>query len=167
MIGIDIVDLKDPLFHYRDERAFRLIKHPEESICDHHNAFWLYWTAKEAVFKQYRKRIHFKPKHYKISISSNHNKIMFRSEIGLGEYVISDEYILAIAYPLNSNYTFKVCNVSDQNILDLIQLELNFEESVGQDSLGLPIILPTGKTVSITDHGRFGAYVIADKVPKV
>lgn len=57
MIGVDIVDLTDPLLKKRNSRALGLISHPQDSCpfaTSDEELFWLYWTAKEAIFKAYR-----------------------------------------------------------------------------------------------------------------
>ena len=64
MIGIDIVDIKDSLFHPRTADHLRYIKakgdqYPEN--IDPTLLYWIDWSAKEAIFKSKRQLILFNP----------------------------------------------------------------------------------------------------------
>ena len=75
MIGIDIVDLTDPLIHERGTRALNLITHSNDQFPDDCNPFWLLWTAKEAVYKSYRKDKAFSPTDIEVQITQKHQGV--------------------------------------------------------------------------------------------
>lgn len=114
MIGVDIVDHSDPLLRKRDERSFRLIRHPQ----DEHDAldvgeeqlFWLYWVAKEATYKAQRARIRFDPK-----------KIVVRIYALGGAWHFQSQNINGFLKQ-NAHYTFGICTVDDK-----VLAEMNYE----------------------------------------
>ena len=74
MIGIDIVDLKDPLLHPRTADHLRFIKakgdqYPENT--DPILLYWIVWSAKEAIFKSKRQLKSFDPKLITVVFSNN------------------------------------------------------------------------------------------------
>ena len=74
MIGIDIVDIKDPLLHPRTADHLRFIKakgdqYPEN--IDPILLYWIVWSAKEAIFKSKRQLKSFDPKLITVVFSNN------------------------------------------------------------------------------------------------
>ena len=70
MLGIDIVDLKDPSFKERSDRTIDLIKNSEDVHIDHPHLFWLFWSAKEAIFKCRREPINFSPSKIPVKVKN-------------------------------------------------------------------------------------------------
>ena len=65
MIGIDIVDIKDPLLHLRTADHLRFIEAEGDQYPEHIDPillYWIVWSAKEAVFKSKRQLKSFDPK---------------------------------------------------------------------------------------------------------
>jgi phosphopantetheinyl transferase len=62
MLGIDIVDIKDPSFKERNSRTLDLISNPDDVSIEHPHIFWILWSAKEAAFKCKREPLNFAPK---------------------------------------------------------------------------------------------------------
>ena len=162
MIGIDITDLHDSLFHNRNVRSLNLILHKNDGLIEHENIFWLLWTAKEAVFKQRRKDDTFNPKSAPIQLIEKGESITFESQCGNGFFEITVNYILAIAYSIEHVPCYKVIQITSNNPNKEVRQELIQDLSPGQnlstDDLGLPIIHPNLHPVSFSHHGRFAAY---------
>lgn len=166
MLGIDIVDLTDPLLKKRSSRAIDLIKSPGDKLIDQTNIFWLLWTAKEAVFKSHREPLVFDPKSIRIELNLKEDVVFFKSDQLEGKMIQSKEYILAVCSDDLSSISFEVFEETSKNWHDrLRELIKDFffkkekDIEIGSDDLNLPILLPTKETISITHHGRFGAFV--------
>lgn len=176
MIGVDIVDHKDPLLRKRDERSFRLIRNTEDRHSDfdisEEQLFWLYWVAKEATYKAIRKRVRFDPKKIPVKISKYDNIWCFQSENING---ILEQ---------NSNYTFGICALSN---VDLNQLNYQIfdcrerdqsagirkrmvkslidkgkgQVSLAVDEMGLPAVRYDGDfhLATFTHHHHLMAYI--------
>ena len=162
MLGIDIVDLSDPQFKSRDKRSLKLILNKGDQLIEHEQIFWLLWCAKEAVFKCHREDIDFSPTSIPIQIN---NELEFNSGNSSGRIEIRSEYILAVCSDNLDNIQYEVVKdrkrVNSKNLREIISkfiLNNNLGESLGSDSLGLPIILPSEQEISISHHGRFGAF---------
>lgn len=163
MLGIDIVDLKDPSFKDRNDRTMSLIQNSEDVHIEHPHLFWLLWSAKEAVFKYHREPINFSPTRIPIQLSESANEISFQSGTTSGSIFITDEYILAICGDLAS-INYHVFDKQDDNWSEGIRFmiiehfrDLGFDYYIGSDDLNLPIIEPSKKEISISHHGRYGA----------
>jgi len=172
VIGIDIVDLTDPKLKIRNARSKKLVLNESEIIPDLPNFFWLYWTAKEAVFKGGRKPINFQPK--SIIIDWNFDDLTFRSSfqgINLqGQCMIEQDYVLSYCHIPNLKINFSIHkNDSGKNWSDKIRTFLiddfkkqNRDVQIAKDEYGLPIIQPTNLPISISHHYRKGAYIYPD-----
>ncbi|MFY0606641.1 MAG: 4-phosphopantetheinyl transferase family protein [Cyclobacteriaceae bacterium] len=166
MVGIDVVDLKDPLLKPRGQRALRLILHPEDQIEKLDNLFWLLWTAKESVFKCKRKVEPFAPQSIPIQIISNKEQLTFRSAEFNGEFIIKEEYIAAVAARNNISTTHYIWKTRTKNPSDevrnkLIELKApNGEFIVETDSSGLPSISSTQSPISFTHHRNYCGFAI-------
>ena len=99
MIGIDIVDIKDSLFHPRTADHLRFIKaksdHYPENI-DPNLLYWIVWSAKEAVFKSKRQLKSFDPKLITVVFS---NDLHFSSKQLSGIVEATPNYVVATAAP--------------------------------------------------------------------
>ena len=163
MLGIDIVDLKDPTFKERNSRSLDLIQNEEDSIIDHPNLFWILWSAKEAVFKCKREPLNFAPKKIPITISQENDGISFASEGIKGQILEKDDYMLAICGDLDQ-IDFHVFEDSNENWGEGVRfMIINYfrdygcDYHIGSDELNLPTIEPDQIEISISHHGRFGA----------
>lgn len=120
MIGVDIIDHKDPLLRPRDERSFRLIRHAsdqhEKSIISEERLFWLYWVAKEAIYKAQRKRVRFDPKKIAVKLIANEAQWIFISE---GIHGVLEQ---------NEHYTFGICARKHVSLQDLNYEIFNCQE---------------------------------------
>jgi phosphopantetheinyl transferase len=163
MLGIDIVDLKDPSFKERSERTIDLIKNEKDMLIEHPYLFWILWSAKEAVFKCKREPLNFAPKKIPITVIEKSGQITFQSENITGKVEITDEYILAICGDVE-NATYETFEKPDENWSEGIRFmvieffrEKGLDYHIGSDDLNLPIIEPAKKEISISHHGRYGA----------
>ncbi|MEQ8905485.1 4'-phosphopantetheinyl transferase superfamily protein [Ekhidna sp.] len=163
MIGIDIVDLKDPSFKERSERSLDLIKNENDSIIEHPRLFWILWSAKEAIFKCKREPLNFAPKKIPVLIKEENGHVTFQSEGIKGKVEITDEFILSICGDLE-NSTYETFEKPNQNWSEGIRFlvieffrEKNLDYHIGSDELNLPVIEPAKKEISISHHGRYGA----------
>jgi len=164
MLGIDIVDIKDPSFQERNDRSFDLITHEQDTVLEHPQAFWLLWSAKEAVFKCKREPLNFSPKKIPIQIVEDGDNFSFRSENIEGFFAITDEYILCICGDLSS-ITYEVFDDSNEYWNEGIRFliieyfrEKGLDYHIGSDDLNLPIIEPSKQLITISHHGRFGVF---------
>ncbi len=163
MLGIDIVDLKDPSFKERNERTLDLIKNDGDTHLDHPYLFWLLWSAKEAAFKCRREPINFSPTKIPIQLTLQNDEISFKSDDLVGNIIIEDEYILAICGDLTEieHHIFVKDNDNWSEGIRFMIIEyfreLGHDYHIGSDDLNLPIIEPSKKEISISHHGRYGA----------
>lgn len=164
MHGIDIVDLEDENFRNRDERALRLIINDSDVLIDHPHLYWLLWSAKEAVFKCNREAINYSPTSIPICLKEENGDIAFSSNDYEGKFEISDQYILAICSDRLSDTKYRVLHGNTPNG-DLLRKEIisffhseGKEFEIGADELNLPILLPSKEPISISHHGKYGAF---------
>ncbi|WP_436517832.1 4'-phosphopantetheinyl transferase family protein [Ekhidna sp. To15] len=163
MVGIDIVDLKDPSFNERDDRTIDLIKNTEDVHIEHPHLFWILWSAKEAIFKCRREPINFAPTKIPVQLKSKDDGITFQSGNLRGMVQIEDDYILSICGDLTSLESH-VFEKKDDNWSEGIRFmiieyfrDLGHDYHIGSDDLNLPIIEPSKQEISISHHGRYGA----------
>ncbi len=164
MIGIDIVDLNDPLFRKRTKRSLDLISNPKDQTIDHPQLFWLFWSAKEAVFKTKREIRSFAPKDIPISLIIEDSKIKFDSEGIKGVIQVDENYILSVAGNENGDLEHLVVNENCDDWSDTVRKKIKshfFKKGISADvsrcEKGLPILndrLP----ISITHHGKYAAF---------
>ncbi|MEM7298033.1 MAG: 4'-phosphopantetheinyl transferase superfamily protein, partial [Bacteroidota bacterium] len=165
VLGIDIVDLSDPKLQERNKRSLKLILCEKDQLIDHENVFWLLWAAKEAVFKCHREAFNFSPTSIPIQFYSEFDELRFSSDSFQGILIINSEYILAVCandLDLIDHQTVTLENGANGDNMrsEIIEFfkekELNFE--MGSDELNLPILLPSNEPISISHHGKFGAF---------
>ena len=163
MLGIDIVDIKDPSFKERNSRTLDLISNPDDVSIEHPHIFWILWAAKEAVFKYKREPLNFAPKKIPIKLSERNGSITFQSGEIKGEIKVTDEYILAVCGDLE-NISYKVFEKPNDDWSEGIRFmiieffrDLGLDYHIGSDELNLPIIEPSKEEISISHHGRYGA----------
>ena len=156
MIGIDIIDLHDPLLKNR-AGSNRFILHPDDHIT---RDFWDYWAAKEAIFKCQRKVGPFKPKDIPINFISDK---IFHSEGWEGTVISTENYCLSLAGSVTDHFIFNK-QTSDPSLEIRNKISRWFIEkheivtSVTSDVNGLPILSHNKAPISITHHGRFMAF---------
>lgn len=163
MLGIDIVDLKDPSFKERNERTIDLIKNDEDVQIEHPHLFWILWSAKEAIFKCRREPINFAPTKIPVQLKQENGTITFSSGNITGTISIEDEYILALCGDLASleHHIFEENNDNWSEGIRFMIIEyfreLGHDYYIGSDDLNLPIVEPSKNEISISHHGRYGA----------
>jgi phosphopantetheinyl transferase (holo-ACP synthase) len=122
LIGIDIIDHSDPLLRKRDERSFRLIRHPldihPDTEISEEALFWHYWVAKEAVYKAKRALIRFDPKQIEIQLQLINDAWCFNSGSIHGSLI------------QNQRYTYGICA---ESTLTLDALNHEIFESTSKD----------------------------------
>lgn len=164
MIGIDIVDLKDPLFKARSPRSLSLISNENDKSIDHPQLFWLFWSAKEAVFKTNREVKSFAPKDIPIKLKVKNSKITFKSGDVKGKIKVKKKYILAVATTKDEKLKHSIVKEQSDNWSTTIRrkittyfLDKGISAEVNRAPNGLPILndrLP----ISITHHGNYAAF---------
>lgn len=166
MLGIDIIDLSDPLLKERSKRSLELIQSPEDQTIDHAHLFWLLWTAKEAVFKCRREPLVFDPKSIEIKLEAKGDEILFQSDTIKGKIIQTSEYVLAVCSDDLSSVSSEVYEEENKNWNDRLRqlikdffLKKGTELEIGSDDLNIPVLLPSKVPISITHHGKFGAFV--------
>ena len=170
MLGIDIVDLKDPLLKERDDRSLQKIKNEEDTTIKHKQLFWLLWSAKEAVFKFYREPLNFSPTNIPIQLKEDDGKISFKSNQAEGIITVTPEYILALCGNLE-DLDYHIFEKKDNDwshgirkmILEYFKGK-GKEYQIGSDDLNLPVIHPPQSVISISHHGRYGAVAYSKKL---
>lgn len=168
MIGIDVVDLKDPLLQSRDSTSLRFILHAEDQIDlikNHPVGFWIVWAAKESVFKAHRKHIRFDPLQIQVQLlSKDPEGFYFESGSLMGKISIFTESVLACCCTVE-RFIFKVAESNSKDPSQevralLIQDYLNQAGeaiSIGSEDK-MPVLLPSKTPVSFSHHRRFLAY---------
>jgi phosphopantetheinyl transferase (holo-ACP synthase) len=165
MIGIDVVDLKDPLIKSRDPETFRFIVPTNdqiELIRSHPFGFWIIWTAKESVFKALRKDIRFDPLQIPVQFSASDTKYFtFQSGAFSGKVYLSTEYVLACCGPVTYKVVERKSGTPSMEVRTLLMQDYLRETGNGT-TIGtidkMPVLLPSEKPVSFSHHGRFLAY---------
>ncbi len=181
MIGIDVVDLKDPLLKPRNRSHLRFINHRNEHLgkfpkkITDNEIYWIYWAAKEAVFKFYRMEETFDPKQIEIQILSvsfgQEIQVKYKSEHTDGNIWLNHSCIVAIAHgPEAKNVVWQLFDISkaqgtDSEILRslasryLYNHHLLNTQFIGE---GIPSLLETRSEqtlpVSLSHHNRYGAF---------
>ena len=172
MLGIDIVDLTDPLLKERTDRTVKMIKNSKDVHIEHPHLFWILWSAKEAVFKCKREPLNFAPSNIPIQIRKEGGSVLFNSGDIEGKIEITEDYIIAICGDLEE-IGFQVFNKPDENwsegirkmIIDFFK-EKGYDFQIGSDDLNLPTILPAASEISISHHNRFGVVAFSHSILK-
>lgn len=166
MHGIDIVDLNDPKLKERDERSLKLILHEADNLIEHPAIFWVLWSAKEAVFKCNREAINFSPTSIQINLKVSDNQITFTSGSYSGIVLSTEDYILSVCSDqlsevhhqvISTNELMDGSKLRDEVLAFFTKQHLDFE--MGADDLNLPILLPAKEPISISHHGKWGAFI--------
>lgn len=171
MLGIDLVDLDDPLLKYRNERSFRFIAHPQDSFSQGLHDFWYFWTAKEAVFKTKRELTRFAPKNIPIQLlipDEKENYIRFHSGPQInGRIYREDQVIIAIATKIDpKDITFHYFKQTTYNeskevreaLQSYVSEHLRRDVHVTTNHNGLPQLNHKQLPVSFSHHGRYLAF---------
>ncbi|MEO9476672.1 MAG: 4'-phosphopantetheinyl transferase superfamily protein [Cyclobacteriaceae bacterium] len=175
MVGIDIVDHLDPLLRMRDERAFRLIRHPEDanpSPPDNIEMnFWLFWAAKESVFKNHRELKRFDPKIIPIKINRHEGAYHFQSEQVRGTITQNHDFTLSVCSTLPSldqtYYQYFNLLAQDQSLKireltsHYLRSTTNSEVQISRDHSGLPIAIIDSHPhkLTFTHHHRYMGFI--------
>lgn len=175
MVGIDIVDHSDRLLRKRDDRAFRLITHPEDSHSirqDIHqeSLFWLFWAAKEATYKCHRATIRFDPKTIPINLFEKENNLYFSSMSVNGRLEQNKDYTLATCSinGLESTFSEIYQQVTKDESATIRKLMINsllskygLQATISSDSNGLPIAVFNSKThlATFTHHHTYLGFI--------
>ncbi|MEO9870100.1 4'-phosphopantetheinyl transferase family protein [Ekhidna sp.] len=170
MLGIDIVDLKDPLLSNRTDRTLELIKSPEDVLIEHPHLFWILWSAKEAIFKCRREPINFAPSKIPVEIRKEGDQITFVSNELKGKTLIETDYVISLCGDIEE-IAFNVFDRQGEDwsngirdmIIDYFK-EKGRHYTVGSDDLNLPILLPSKSLISVSHHCRFGAVAFPKKL---
>ncbi|MEP5613498.1 MAG: 4'-phosphopantetheinyl transferase superfamily protein [Cyclobacteriaceae bacterium] len=162
MIGIDIVDLKDPLFRERTNRSLDLISSENDQYIDHPKLFWLLWSAKEAVFKTKREIKSFAPREISIVLRKDGSNIKFESDGIEGEIWVHEDSIFSVAGDSEA-FEYSVVNEKTSNWSATIRKKItkHFSEqgiSASVSKSGSLPVLNDRLPISITHHGEFAAF---------
>lgn len=170
MVGIDIIDLTDPLLKSRNTDTLRFISHPSDTIVGTGNPgsmFWSFWAAKESVFKARRRDVRFDPKVIPISLKRAHeSRLEFVSDDYVGDVEIAPGYVIAKC-SLNSHavhFSWKRFSGADSRkaVRDFAAGEYGgmFGSTVTIGPIEkMPFILPDRIPVSFSHHGSLIAYI--------
>ncbi|MEP0369365.1 MAG: 4'-phosphopantetheinyl transferase superfamily protein [Cyclobacteriaceae bacterium] len=175
LVGVDIVDHSDPLLRMRDERAFRLIRHPKDLNTsppdDIEKNFWLFWAAKESVFKNHRELKRFDPKIIPIKINRQQGLYHFQSGQVKGTITQNHDFTFSICTALPSldqtYYQYFNLLAQDQSlkIRELTSRYLkdttNSEAKISRDDSGLPIAIINSRLhkLTFTHHHRYMGFI--------
>ena len=169
MIGIDIVDIKDPLLHLRTADHLRFIKakgdqYPEN--IDPILLYWIVWSAKEAVFKSKRQLKSFDPKLITVIFS---NDLHFSSKKLLGTVETTPSYVVATAAPPSMELMHQIWmnhqKASSQKIIRARIIAyfkpLNIRFTLDENQLPLLCVNEEKEfPISLTHHGNYLAFCI-------
>ena len=167
MIGIDIVDLKDPLLHPRTADHLRFIKakgdqYPENT--DPILLYWIVWSAKEAIFKSKRQLKSFNPKLITVVFSNN---LYFSSKQLSGTVEATSNYVVATAAPPSMELMHQIWmnyqKASSQKIIRerIIAYFKPLNTRFTLDENQLPLLCVNEEKefpISLTHHGNYLAF---------
>ena len=169
MIGVDIVDLTDPLLKKRNSRALGLISHPHDSCpfaTSDEELFWLYWTAKEAIFKAYRLPgelpVAFSPKSIAVAYHTFEDGKMYFESNGTppatGYTQLAKEHLLSVA-TLGAIASVQVSRFALDTSDHSHEIRGKFDKPIVTGQHGLPEVVIDGfrQPVSLSHHHRLGA----------
>ncbi|MDG1105343.1 MAG: 4'-phosphopantetheinyl transferase superfamily protein [Cyclobacteriaceae bacterium] len=169
MIGIDIVDIKDSLFHPRTADHLRYIKakgdqYPEN--IDPTLLYWIVWSAKEAIFKSKRQLILFNPKLITVVFSNNSH---FSSKDLVGTVETTPNYVVATAAPPSMEVMQQIWmnnqKASSQKIIRARIIAyfkpLNIRFTLDENQLPLLCVNEEKEfPISLSHHGNYIAFCI-------
>ena len=169
MIGIDIVDIKDSLFHPRTADHLRYIKakgdqYPEN--IDPTLLYWIVWSAKEAIFKSKRQLISFDPKLITVVFSNNSH---FSSKDLVGTVETTPNYVVATAAPPSMELMHQIWmnhqKASSQKIIRARIIAyfkpLNIRFTLDENQLPLLCVNEEKEfPISLSHHGNYIAFCI-------
>ena len=169
MIGIDIVDLKDPLLHPRTADHLRFIKakgdqYPENT--DPILLYWIVWSAKEAIFKSKRQLKSFDPKLITVVFSNN---LYFSSKQLSGTVEATSNYVVATTAPPSMELMHQIWKnyqkASSQKIIRERIIAyfkpLNIRFTLDENQLPLLCVNEEKEfPISLTHHGNYLAFCI-------
>jgi hypothetical protein len=171
MIGIDLVDLKDPLLKERFSPSMRFISHPSDQIIPHPQIFWLMWTAKEAVYKANRQSIAFDPKKIPVICQSGDSNYTFTSDNISGQFIFSEELIIAICSFEGRSFKYDFWeseNLSSASTEVRSRAKIHYflnngnKVNIGIDKSGIPIFMESEIPLTFTHHGRYCGFIYLD-----
>jgi phosphopantetheinyl transferase len=169
VIGIDIVDIKDSLFHPRTADHLRYIKakgdqYPEN--IDPNLLYWIVWSAKEAIFKSKRQLILFNPKLITVVFSNNSH---FSSKDLVGTVETTPNYVVATAAPPSMEVMQQIWmnhqKASSQKIIRARIIAyfkpLNIRFTLDENQLPLLCVNEEKEfPISLSHHGNYIAFCI-------
>jgi phosphopantetheinyl transferase len=169
VIGIDIVDIKDSLFHPRTADHLRYIKakgdrYPEN--IDPTLLYWIVWSAKEAIFKSKRQLILFNPKLITVVFSNNSH---FSSKELVGTVETTPNYVVATAAPPSMEVMQQIWmnhqKASSQKIIRARIIAyfkpLNIRFTLDENQLPLLCVNEEKEfPISLSHHGNYIAFCI-------
>ncbi|MEQ9374979.1 MAG: 4'-phosphopantetheinyl transferase superfamily protein [Imperialibacter sp.] len=170
MIGVDIVDLTDPLLKPRSQRELRFISHPNDHCpkdIGEETLYWLLWAAKEAIFKAERQDQAFSPKEIEVMYSKTVGDRLLYSGRWVNEIngysILKKDNIISVVTTANieavkwNTFKLKTSNQS-QELRDCFQKEMGPGFQLLRDVAGLPIVRHDGTTTpaSISHHHHLG-----------
>lgn len=184
MIGNDIVDfelakietnwqrprLLDKIFSTKEQDYIALSSDPFKT-------FWTLWAAKEAAYKLYtqlKPRRFYSPKGFICSIEGKSLKVSYQefkcyvqtrltSQYVLAEASLDGKDIISEVIVFDKKSTKGVSALVKQELLKGIAKNYQVEDSslnIEKDDMGVPLVFLKSRklNVSVTHHGRFGAY---------
>jgi phosphopantetheinyl transferase (holo-ACP synthase) len=169
LIGIDIFDRSDERTRNRTFDDLRFILADGESVFDHPLIFWLFWTAKEAVFKAVRNPIsQFFPK--KITIILDEKSLEFSSKyetlVFQGKCIVTNDYVMSYCHVPHLKTKFSIIHhdIKDwsTHIRSIATADLkktNQHLKITIDADGLPMIAILNLPICFSHHHHQGAYI--------
>jgi len=187
MVGNDIVDLAeaqqtsrwqhprflDKLFTETEQIYSSKSKNPFLTI-------WRLWSIKEAAYKLYTQHYpsrFYKPKAFECSLSEENGTVIFQDFTCYVSTLITSDYVLSEARLNKTDCTSEVCVFKTKNIniqSKLLKHKLKKSASkayqvkqenlrLTKDHFNIPRLIchNTKIAISLTHHGRFGAFALA------
>ena len=166
MIGIDVIDLTDPLLQNR-KNAMRFILHPEDCYPENAQSFWLLWAAKEAIFKAKRESLTFDPRRFPVEITPHKEKYGLQTDSFRGELFVTPNAILAVVNNKNSKKpVFEMLEAHDgaspMKVREALEQHLKkmklIDTKVITSADRMSVLSHNNLPVSFSHHGRYMAF---------
>jgi phosphopantetheinyl transferase (holo-ACP synthase) len=186
MVGNDIVDLREanktPNWQHPRFLSKLFTELEQDLINNSDNPFvriWRLWSMKEAAYKLFTQNNtgrFFNPKGFECALENTFGTVKFKNFKCFVESKVTSNFIISEAKAIQENFKSKIVSLSSnspklqskelkQNLFEHMAntINSNAKLQLTYTRFGVPLLEVEGELhhISLTHHGRFGAFAIA------